>query len=88
MIVRLAANYSGSADGYAESWSPVIRPPGRWLEALPRPQASRILDVGTGTGAFANDILGFAPSASSGSIRSECSPERRAIGRLSWRWTR
>ena len=48
MIVRLAANYSASAEGYAESRSPVIRPPGRWLEALPgpRPAVSSTLEPG------------------------------------------
>ena len=30
-VERIAANYSASADGYAEFWSPVIRPVGRRL---------------------------------------------------------
>lgn len=64
MVTRVAMNYSASADGYAEFWSPVIRPPGRrLLEALPWDRACRILDVGTGTGALIPDILSFAPTA-------------------------
>jgi SAM-dependent methyltransferase len=63
-VARVAMNYSASADGYAEFWSPVIRPLGRrLLEALPWDRASRILDVGTGTGAHIHDILSFAPAA-------------------------
>lgn len=61
---RLAQNYDGAADGYAEFWSPVIRPVGRrLLEALPLDRASRILDVGTGTGALIPDIRERAPAA-------------------------
>ncbi len=64
MIARLAANYSASADGYAEFWSPVIRPLGRrLLGALPWDGARRVLDVGTGTGALIHDILSLAPTA-------------------------
>ena len=46
VTARVAMNYSASADGYAEFWSPVIRPLGRrLLEALPWDCANRILDV-------------------------------------------
>ena len=64
MIARAPLNYSGSANGYAEYWSPVIRPPGRrLLEALPWDRVGRVLDVGTGTGALIPDILSLAPGA-------------------------
>jgi SAM-dependent methyltransferase len=61
---RLAQNYSGAADGYAEFWSPVICPVGRrLLAALPFDRACRILDAGTGTGALIPDIRERAPLA-------------------------
>jgi ubiquinone/menaquinone biosynthesis C-methylase UbiE len=62
---RVADIYSAHARGYADAWSPVIRPVAlRLLEALPWTSAHRVLDVGTGSGALLADIQSYAPAAS------------------------
>ena len=79
VLQRLAKNYSGSADAYAEFWSPLIRPVGRrLLESMPWNLADRILDVGTGTGALVPDIRYFAPAARIVGI--DCSLGMLALG--------
>ena len=63
-IERLAANYSAVADGYAEFWTPVIRPVGRrLLEAVPWDGVRRAIDIGTGPGTLLRDIAELAPAA-------------------------
>ena len=69
---RPARKYTGAAAGYAELWSPLIRPVGRrLLEALPWNGARGVLDVGTGTGALIPDICRLAPAART--IAVDCS---------------
>ncbi len=61
---RLAEVYSAQARGYADGWSPIIRPIGRnLLAALAWPGARRVLDVGAGVGAHFSDIRSLAPGA-------------------------
>ena len=60
----LAAEYSQKADAYAQLWSPVIKPMAApLLDALPIASARRILDAGSGTGAFLPDFRRAAPDA-------------------------
>ena len=50
---KLAAEYSQLAQSYIRYWAPVIHPMASPLfEAMPLERSSRILDVGTGTGAL------------------------------------
>jgi SAM-dependent methyltransferase len=61
---RLADVYSAHAVGYAEGWSPVIRPAGqRLLAALPVRGARRVLDIGTGAGVHIEDVRALEPTA-------------------------
>jgi ubiquinone/menaquinone biosynthesis C-methylase UbiE len=61
---RLAGIYSSHARGYADSWSPVIRPMGQLLlQALPWAGAKCVVDLGTGAGAHLPEIRRQAPGA-------------------------
>jgi SAM-dependent methyltransferase len=81
------ARYDALAEGYARHWGPVIRPAA--IAVLARladvPAASRILDVGTGSGTLALEALARWPEASiTGVDVSEAMLDlaRAAAGRL------
>jgi SAM-dependent methyltransferase len=60
----LATEYSEKADAYVQHWLPIIGPMGvPLLDHLPLATARRILDLGTGTGAFLNELAARAPAA-------------------------
>lgn len=61
----LAAVYGQGADVYDSLWSPVIRPPAlSVIESLELGDATRVLDVGAGTGALVDALRAAAPDGS------------------------
>ena len=61
----LAAVYGQGADIYDSLWSPVIRPPAlSVIDSLELRDATRVLDVGAGTGALVDALRAAAPEGS------------------------
>ena len=58
----LAAVYGGGVDAYDTIWSPAIRPGAvSVIDAMTLVDASRVLDVGAGTGAMTENLCAAAP---------------------------
>lgn len=63
-VDTLRAVYGGGAEVYDDYWHPVIRPPAlAVIDALPLRDATRVLDVGAGTGGLTAPLRAAAPSA-------------------------
>jgi ubiquinone/menaquinone biosynthesis C-methylase UbiE len=70
----LAAVYGQGADSYDALWSPVIMPPAlAVIDALELADATRVMDVGAGTGALTDPLRAAAPDASV--VSADAAPE-------------
>ena len=76
----LAAIYANGAETYDALWSPVILPPAvQLVEAMQLGDASRVLDVGAGTGGLTDALRTAAPRATIVSL--DPSPEMLQVAR-------